>query len=369
MLGLCVATDEWDSVLEVLAVMKNQGLSQIKSSYRACLEQCSKVNNGSSANEILVAMRRAGIEPDFDDVGLVVKTMCRSRSWRRAKSLLLETATKASTEVPVSDGRIEDNDEAANADTDANANADNEVSNTMIVEAYNAVISGMKEEGMWKDALQFLALMEKGHTGPSSNKKEKKEDNAAIRNPHPKPTLVTYNHALEACVSSAEAEQAVRLLMTMRDKGMQPSPHTFELVVRGLLKRSQWRRALQVLELMEEWGVPQSTRIYNNVISACAKAREVGQAMDLLKKMRMSSIKPDVITYNAVSCCNVCCEHVRLWSCRLQIKCSLVFCLSSLDRFYRLVQMQDGGRMLSRCCSSVSVNRVSTLILLHIRMQ
>lgn len=290
MLGLCVASDEWDSVLEVLAVMKEQGLSQTRSSYRACLEQCSKVNNGASANEILVAMKQAGIEPDADDITLAVKTMCRSGSWRRARSLLLKAVEKASTEQK----------ESSKAESD-NA-ADEAVSNTtMSIEGYNAVISGMKREGMWKDALQFLALMEKGHTGASREKKEDRAATSSSRNPHPQPTLVTYNHALEACVSSAESEQAVRLLMTMRDKGMEPSAHTFELVVRGLLKRSQWRRALQVLEMMEKWGVPQSTRIYNNVISACAKAREVGEAMDLLKKMRRAGIKPDVITFNAVS--------------------------------------------------------------------
>mmetsp|Transcript_15637 Transcript_15637/g.33842 ORF Transcript_15637/g.33842 Transcript_15637/m.33842 type:complete len:1028 (-) Transcript_15637:2196-5279(-) len=308
-LGLCVATDEWDSVLEVLAVMKTQGLSQTKSSYRACLEQCSKANNGASAGEILVAMKQAGIEPDLDDIALAVKTMCRSGSWRRARSLLLETVAKASVEGSVTDGSSGETAGVAGNDEDDNSIADTEPSDkadsntTMSIEAYNAVISGMKGERMWKDALQFLSLMEKGHAGANNNlEKMRKEDKTAVvsSNPHPQPTLVTYNHALEACVSSAEAEQAVRLLMSMRDKGMEPSPHTFELVVRGLLKRSQWRRALQVLDLMEEWGVPQSTRIFNTVISACTKAREVGQAMDLLKKMRSANIKPDVVTYNAI---------------------------------------------------------------------
>jgi len=289
-----VATDEWDSVLEVLAVMKDQGLSQTRSSYRACLEQCSKANNGASAQEILRAMEQAGVEPDADDVALAVKTMCRSGRWRNAKALLLRSA--------------EDAPEVRAADDAGNGHGD-DASNITSVDAYNAVMSAMKEEKKWKEAVQFLALMEKGHGssskgggGGGGNTKAKTDDNA--KRVHPRPTLVTYHHALEACVSSAESEQAVTLLMSMRDKGAEPTSHTFDLVVRGLLKRSQWRRALQLLELMEEWEVPQSTRIYNIIISACAKAKEVGQAMALLKKMRALNIKPDVVTFNAlISAC------------------------------------------------------------------
>ena len=296
LLGLCVATDEWDSVLEVLAVMKDQGLSQTRSSYRACLEQCSKVNNGVSAQEILKAMRQAGVEPYADDVTLAVKTMCRGGRWRNAKALVLRSAEQL-LQLPVDNTKHDKVEETADIDT----------SNIMSVDAYNAVMSAMKEEKNWKEAVQFLALMEKGqgssNKGGAAGGANVKTAEASKR-VHPRPTLVTYHHALEACVSAAESEQAVTLLMSMRDKGADPTSHTFELVVRGLLKRSQWRRALQLLDLMEEWEVPQSTRIYNIIISACAKAREVGQAMALLKKMRSLSIKPDVVTFNAlISAC------------------------------------------------------------------
>eukprot|EP00563_Minutocellus_polymorphus_P002694 CAMPEP_0181027756 /NCGR_PEP_ID=MMETSP1070-20121207/4324_1 /TAXON_ID=265543 /ORGANISM="Minutocellus polymorphus, Strain NH13" /LENGTH=1000 /DNA_ID=CAMNT_0023104999 /DNA_START=50 /DNA_END=3052 /DNA_ORIENTATION=- len=314
LLGLCVATDEWDSVLEVLTVMKDQGLSQTRSSYRACLEQCSKVNNGASALEILKAMQQAGVEPNGDDVTMAVKTMCRGGRWRNAKALLLRSAEQLPDAPAASagnDGKIEGakskDDDGVVADDDSSASEDGDASKIISVDAYNAVMSSMKEEKKWKEAVQFLSLMEKGHGssnkgGSGGSTKTKTVDDAD--RVHPRPTLVTYHHALEACASSGESEQAVTLLMSMRDKGTEPTSHTFDLVVRGLLKRSQWRRALKLLELMEEWEVPQSTRIYNIIISACAKAREVGQAMALLKKMRTLNIKPDVVTFNAlISAC------------------------------------------------------------------
>lgn len=279
--------------------MKDQGLSQTRSSYRACLEQCSKVNNGVSAQEILKAMRQAGVEPDADDVTLAVKTMCRGGRWRNAKALVLRSAEQL-LELSEDDSDNSKVEDTAVVDGD-------DTSHIMSVDAYNAVMSAMKEEKKWKEAVQFLALMEKGYGsigkggGAGGANGKTAEDSKRV---HPRPTLVTYHHALEACVSAAESEQAVTLLMSMRDKGAEPTSHTFELVVRGLLKRSQWRRALQLLDLMEDWEVPQSTRIYNIIISACAKAREIGQAMALLKKMRSLSIKPDVVTFNAlISAC------------------------------------------------------------------
>ena len=298
-------------------MMKDQGLSQTRSSYRACLEQCSRANNGASAQEILRAMEQAGVQPDGDDVTLAVKTMCRGGRWRNARALLLRSADENSVQVSSaaskgSDGNIGGaNNDGVAAAAGASAPEDGDTSNIISVDAYNAVMSAMKEEKKWKEALQFLSLMEKGNG--SSDKAKGASGGIAKTNTkavddadrvHPRPTLVTYHHALEACASSAESEQAVTLLMSMRDKGAEPTSHTFDLVVRGLLKRSQWRRALQILELMEEWEIPQSTRIYNIIISACAKAREVGQAMALLQKMRTLNIKPDVVTFNAlISAC------------------------------------------------------------------
>ena len=294
-------------------MMKDQGLSQTRSSYRACLEQCSRANNGASAQEILRAMEQAGVRPDGDDVTLAVKTMCRGGRWRNARALLLRSGAEDLVQVSSaaskgSDGKIggANNDGViAAADDAASAPEDGDTSNIISVDAYNAVMSAMKEEKQWKEALKLLSLMErgngsndKGSSGGIAKTKNKTVDD--VDRVHPRPTLVTYHHALEACASSAESEQAVTLLMSMRDKGAEPTSHTFDLVVRGLLKRSQWRRALQLLELMEKWEIPQSTRIYNIIISACAKAREVGQAMALLQKMRTLNIKPDVVTFNAL---------------------------------------------------------------------
>ena len=296
-LGTCVAADEWDLVLEVLAAMGRCGLGQERSTYRTCLDRCAEAGNGRSAHEILGAMAGAGIDPDPADQALVVRTLCRSGLWRRAKGLLLgleDAAPPGKAGEGGGDGENDDSD-----DDEGAAGGDRLVA----VDAYNAVLVGMKGEGLWKEAVQLLDTMERGHV------KEKKPKEGGAPPPpsllpppraHPSPNLVTYHHVLEVCASSRQAEQALRLLTDMPAKGVPPTQHSFDVVVRGLLKKNQWRRALGLLDLMDERGVEGSTRIYNTVISACSRAREVGAAMSIYTKMKKVGIRPDVVTFNAL---------------------------------------------------------------------
>jgi pentatricopeptide repeat protein len=302
-LALCVASDEWDSVLEVLEVKKRQGLTQERSSYRACLLACFDIGNGGAAKEILIAMDRALVTPEPSDISLVVAAMCRNEKseagwWRRALSLLKATsANKTSIDMSV-----------------------------VPVEAYDAVLSCMVEERQWKESVRLLRLMEEG-SDPT-----KRKDTGL----HPKPQLSTYRSVIECCVSAQEAEPAVQVLLSMKNRGLkvcvfcvsipadfvslavsdslflchvqsavpfilyQPTVYAFELVISALSKKLQWRRALQLLDVMDELQIPKTVVTYNTVISACARAREVGTAKSLLVKMRKEGIKPNVLSFNSV---------------------------------------------------------------------
>jgi PPR repeat len=167
MLGLCVASDEWDSVLDVLDIMRQNGLSQQRSTYRACLQACFELSNSDSSQSILLAMRQAQVEPDATDISLVVAAMCRNTKWKSAMELLMAEDTPRV--VPV--------------------------------EAYDAVLSCTPPQN-WKDAVRLLNLME---TKP---------------NIHPTPILSTYRAAIENCVSAQQAEQAFQILMSMPRKGL-----------------------------------------------------------------------------------------------------------------------------------------------------
>jgi hypothetical protein len=77
----CVAIDEWDSAYDVIEIIKDiPNLTYGRSSYKACIQACYYASNAPSCNKILLAMEHDQIEPDIDDIDLVVRTMCRSQS-------------------------------------------------------------------------------------------------------------------------------------------------------------------------------------------------------------------------------------------------------------------------------------------------
>jgi pentatricopeptide repeat protein len=197
-LALCVASDEWDSVLDVLDVMKNQGLSQERSTYRACFQACFEVGNGASARAILNAMRQALVRPDPVDISLVVAAMCRNEHtesgwWRKALNLLRSTA-----------------EEALQGDS------------PVPVEAYDAVLTSM-DELHWKESLKLLREMEQGLVNP---------DEPTF---HPSPTVSTYRAVIENCVEARQTEAAVQILLGMPSKGITVSLPKVKLMVHRLV--------------------------------------------------------------------------------------------------------------------------------------
>lgn len=191
-LGLCVASDEWDHVLEVLEVMKRHGLQQGPSSYRACLQACFEAGNGSSAKEILSAMEKAGIDAEPVDIGLTAAAMCRNNMsekgwWRKALNLLKDHSH---------------GNDSINTVTSHD--------NPIPIQAYDAVLECMVEERQWKEAVRFLRLMEKG-----SVQTAKKENGI-----YPKPAVSTYRAVIESCAGSNQAEQAIQVLTSMKNQGI-----------------------------------------------------------------------------------------------------------------------------------------------------
>jgi pentatricopeptide repeat protein len=217
-LGLCVAYEEWESVLEVLDIMKRRGLKQEKSSYRACLQSCFEAGNGGSAKEILTAMDKALVQIQPSDIALTVVAMCRNSIvvdnnkdvtswWRKALGLLKTSAAGTAS---------------SNRDIPMVVSKDNVIP----VQAYDAVLQCMAEDRQWKDAVRLLRLMEEGSssTSSSSTARKKQPQDATTIGFHPAPEVSTYRAVIECCVSTNQgAEQAVQVLYNMKDRGVKVS--------------------------------------------------------------------------------------------------------------------------------------------------
>jgi len=285
-MGMCVATNNWDEVLNILDIMKANQLEQQQSTYRMCLDQCHLVANVDSAVSILGAMEQANIRPEGQDLGMVVATLCKRGNWRRAMHLVKQSAEKNGKYLS------EKNENQAQSTTERNKFI-------IPIIDYNAILSLMAKTKHWKEALQFLSLMEKNSPD----------------NLHPKPYLSTYNIILEACNYASQPDQSMQILHTMLSPRINvvPDTHSYNLAIAACLKKQQWRRAIKILTMMSEADppVPQTTVTYNSVISCCAKAGEVQRAMSLLKIMRSRNVKPDTVTYNAVM--SACAKSYKTW--------------------------------------------------------
>ena len=160
--------------------MKDQGFTQQRSTYRACLKTCFELANGASAHEIINAMHQAKESPDPTDMSLAVAAMCRNEQtarnvwWKRAMELLKTTAQQQIGVVPV--------------------------------EVYDAVLSCIPQQN-WRDSVRLLHLMEQTF----------QKDKACF---HPTPILSTYRAVIENCVAAQQAEQAFQILMSMHSKGL-----------------------------------------------------------------------------------------------------------------------------------------------------
>ena len=310
-LGLCVAHEEWESVLEVLEIMKQQGLEQTQSTYRACLQACLEAGNGEVAKDIFQAMETAlSVPPEPYDVGLCITAMCRQDQWdptqqwwRKALGLLKTWSSTHVNKVP------------------NNMNNSNSSEMTTIpLQAYHVILERMVDAKQWKEAVRLLRLMEDatplvaaaGATTTMTTLTASMNDVSppipitstsvatATRGHHPAPDVIAYREVIECCVGANQAEQAAQVLYSMKDRGVVPTTYACELVIGGLAKKLQWRRGLQLLELMTELNIPKTVITYNTVISACARAQEVGMAKSLLARMQKDGIRPDEVSFNSV---------------------------------------------------------------------
>lgn len=340
-LGLCVASNAWDRVLEVLAVMEAQNLSsQRRSTYRACLEACHKAGNADSATDILDAMARARlVPPSGQDVGQVMATLCQhDDGWKRAARLLTNYTDngnryRSSTEA-TDTAKLKDNDE------DEQNNAVPPPSGRLIpVEYYDTLLFHMAKSSPSANAWsQLLSTMEMSmSTEPLT---------------HPKPQLSTYNVILEALSRAGQPEKALQILLkNMPENDVIPNTHSYNQAVAACLKKGQWQSAMTVLEARHKndaantynnanpppsennnnstftgtnkakakanYLTPATTVTYNSVISCCAKAGEVQPALDLLKTMRRRGVKPDTVTYNALM--SACVSNYKWWKTALTL--------------------------------------------------
>jgi pentatricopeptide repeat protein len=72
----------------------------------------------------------------------------------------------------------------------------------------------MVEERQWKEAVRLLRSMEEASSEKTSNGRKK------YIGYHPAPDISTYREVIECAVGGNQAEQAVKILYSMKERGI-----------------------------------------------------------------------------------------------------------------------------------------------------
>ncbi|CAM9493298.1 unnamed protein product [Chrysoparadoxa australica] len=213
------------------------------------------------------------------------------------------------------------------------------------VEAFTSVLSGFSDAGDKEGALAVLKQMHRAkveanivtytavmsaciNAGKIDDAKKVFEalEDRGRREPHLKPTVVTYNSLLTGLCRSPDegcsavgaddtwepqpnceeelptgVQEALQLLLKMKRKGVQPNEVTMNTVIDGLASSQPPRmtEAEAMLELMKGWGLTPSQVTLSVMLKGYGKAGNITKSKDMFDLMLSDlDMLPDVVALN-----------------------------------------------------------------------
>jgi pentatricopeptide repeat protein len=337
-LDLCVSLNQWESMAEIFDMMMPSSSGSASTTttidiplvsnnllHQHALETCYHQSSTSPSIAASIAVRiwnymstssrqhETGhhIIMSGTNARLVALTLCQAGQLKQAMQVL---QTHGNSRANNYGGVREDQDGGDNNNITSNDTLKEEDSIRLAVplDVYDVIMNASARKGAWKEALNFLVMMERSNSGSKHHI-------------HPVPALSTYTAVIEACVGALQAEPAAKLLLSMPPRDLHPPISSYEHVIMTCCQRQNWRRALQLFREAQKDKAGQddaSSRLsadtYNAVISCCAKGGEVSEAMKLLAELqRLDRLAPTVKTYNGLM--SACAGNPRLWKTSLKL--------------------------------------------------
>jgi len=114
------------------------------------------------------------------------------------------------------------------------------------------------------------------------------------------PNAETFSHALLACAKEGDAEYALRLMSSMREKGIRPDEFCWRYAIVACAKGGNPVKAVSFLNAMERRRFALDARLISQVVGACAKAGMMDEIERLVKNIPESSLPQTLEVYNAL---------------------------------------------------------------------
>ena len=253
-------------------MVKDKGLPLDAYAYTAVIEACAKARMWKRALELLDEMDENGIAPSDVTYSVTITACGNGGQWEKALEILETMREKnLSINLITYNAAITAISKAAKQSAKSQSSDDGQLWKTVMklldqIRAdglepdgfsFSSAISCCGAEGRWEEALELIALMQKG-------------------GPRTRPNKIAYTAAISSCGRNGQVDHALRLFRQMRDQGLSADRVAYNALFTAL------RVAKRADAAYELWGEMVGTRQSNTSKIATAKADK--------------STTPDIIT-------------------------------------------------------------------------
>lgn len=156
----------------------------------------------------------------------------------------------------------------------------------------NEAVDMMKCYGMNPDAKLYGAFLS-GHL-------EANDDKGVASIVEKLSHVEEFNAAISTFARAEKADDALRMLEIMEEKGCKSSVQTYDLLVRCLCGADRIEEALKALENMRGKGLVPDVKIYNILINYCSQHKKLDEALKLFSEMKEAGCSPDISTHHSL---------------------------------------------------------------------
>ncbi|PNY12596.1 pentatricopeptide repeat-containing protein at2g37230-like protein [Trifolium pratense] len=114
------------------------------------------------------------------------------------------------------------------------------------------------------------------------------------------PTRHTYNILLWGMFLSLRLDTAVRFYQDMKSKGIEPDVVTYNTLIHGYFRFKKVDEAESLFAEMKEKNLMPTVISYTTMLKGCVDAGRVDRAVEVFEEMKNSGIKPNAVTYTTL---------------------------------------------------------------------
>ncbi|WJX27998.1 hypothetical protein P8452_16766 [Trifolium repens] len=114
------------------------------------------------------------------------------------------------------------------------------------------------------------------------------------------PTRHTYNILLWGMFLSLRLDTAVRFYEDMKSRGIEPDVVTYNTLIHGYFRFKKVDEAESLFAEMKEKNLMPTVISYTTMLKGCVDAGRVDRAVEVFEEMKNSGIKPNAVTYTTL---------------------------------------------------------------------